>query len=115
MDFFKRVRNKVSILTAINIYNTMIKPHFEYCSIIIFTCCSDNQKNRQQNLQNKAMSSILKCNRFTSIVYMLDTLKLLNVKQRLQLNATLFIQKIKMGCAPEYLTEKITYVGDVQP
>ena len=25
---FKRVRNKVSILMAINIYNPMIKPHF---------------------------------------------------------------------------------------
>ena len=55
------------------------------------------------------MRTILKCNRFTSIKYMLDTLKWLNVKQ----NTTVFIQKMKMKCAPEYLTEQLRYVGEV--
>ena len=61
------------------------------------------------------MHTILKCNRYTSIEYMLDTFKWLNVKQRLQLNTIVFIQKIKMGCAPEYLTEQLRYAGEVQP
>ena len=61
------------------------------------------------------MRTILKCNRFASIEYMLDTLNLLNVKQRLQLNTVVFIQKMKMGCAPEYLTQQLRYIGEVQP
>ena len=44
------------------------------------------------------MRSILKCNRFTSLKYML---KFLNVKQRLQLNIIIFIQKMKMGSTPD--------------
>lgn len=115
IGFFKRLRNKVTILTAINIYNTMIKPHFEYGSTVLYTCCSLQQQARLQKLQNKAMRSILKCNRFTSIRYMLDALKWLDIKQRLQLNTICFIQKIKMGNAPECLLEQIRYVGDIQP
>ena len=45
---------------------------------------------------------------------MLNTLKWLNVKQRQQLNTIVFIQKMKMGCALEYLTEQLRYVGEVQ-
>lgn len=46
---------------------------------------------------------------------MLETLKWLNIKQRIELNTINFIHKIKMGEAPEYLTEQLTYVRDVQP
>ena len=35
IGFFKLLRNKVSMLTYINIYNTMLKPHFEYGSTIL--------------------------------------------------------------------------------
>ena len=46
---------------------------------------------------------------------MLDILKWLNVKQRLKLNTTVFIQKMKMGCTAEYLTGQLRYVEEVQP
>ena len=54
-DFFKRIRNKMSIITSINIYNRIIKPHFEFGSTILNTCCSDQQIIRLQKIQNKAM------------------------------------------------------------
>lgn len=115
ISFFKRIRNQVSILTAVNIYNTMIKPHFEYGSTILFTCCTAHQIERLQKLQNRAMRIILKVNRYTSIHFMLESLKWLNVEQRLKLNTLNFIHRIKNGEAPEYLTEQISYVGDSQP
>lgn len=46
---------------------------------------------------------------------MLESLKWLNIEQRLKLNTITFIQKIKRGEAPEYLTEQIIYVRDAQP
>lgn len=115
IGFFKRVRKKLSILTAVNVYNTMIKPHFEFGSTILYTCCTKTQIERLQKLQNKAMRSILKCNRYTSIQHMLDSLKWLNITQRLEFNTLNFIQKMKIGSAPEYLTEQLKYVGEVQP
>ena len=41
IDFFKSIRNKISIITSINIYNKIIKPHFEFGSTILHTFCSD--------------------------------------------------------------------------
>lgn len=102
-------------MTAINIYNTIIKPHFEFGSTIIYTCCTITQIERLQKLQNRAMRSILRYNRYAPIQSMLDTLKWLNIRQRLELNTLNFIQKMKMGNAPEYLIEQLQYVGDMQP
>lgn len=115
IGFFKRIRNKISILTAINIYNTTIKPHFEFGSTILYTCCTSTQIERLQKLQNKAMRSILKCNIYTPIESMLNALKWLNIKQRLEMNTLHFIQKMKTGNAPEYLIEQLNYVREIQP
>ena len=35
IGFLKPISNKISIMTAINIYNTMIKSHFEFGSTIL--------------------------------------------------------------------------------
>ena len=61
------------------------------------------------------MRSILKLNRFTPTTFELVTLRWLIVHKRLELNMLNFIQKIKIGEAPEYLTEQLKYVGEVQP
>ena len=98
----------MSIITSINIYNTIIKPHFEFGSTILYSCCSDQQIIRLQKLQNKAMRAILKVNSLTSTSWMLDTLKWLNIKERLQ--DIYFIRKMKIGNAPDYLTEQLRYV-----
>ena len=115
IGFFRRIREKISVITAINIYNTIIKPHFEYGSTILYTCCTNTNIERLQKLQNKAMRVIIKCNRYTSIQYMLNTLKWFNIKQRLHLKTCIFIHKMKMGDAPQYLIEELTYVNEMQP
>ena len=61
------------------------------------------------------MRAILKVNRLTSTSWMLDTLKWLNIRERLQVNTIYFIRKMKIGDVPEYLTEQLRYVGEVQP
>ena len=61
------------------------------------------------------MPAILKVNRLTSTSWMLDTLKWLNIRERLQVNTIYFIRKMKIGDAPDYLTEQLRYVGEVQP
>ena len=37
----------------------IIKPHFEYGSTILYTCCTDEQINRLEKVQNKVMRTIL--------------------------------------------------------
>lgn len=115
IGFFKRVRKQLSLQTSINLYNVIIKPHFEFCSIILYSCCNKNQLDRLQKLQNKAMRSILKCSRYTPIRSMIDCLKWLNIHQRMELNTLLLVFKIKYGRVPNYLRNNTSYVGDTQP
>ena len=115
IGFLKRLRNKVSMLISINIYNAMLKSHFEYGSTILYTCCTEQQLTRLQTLQNKAMRSILQLNRFTPTTFTLDGLRWFNVHKRLELNMLNFIQKITIGEVLEYLNEQLKYVGEAQP
>ena len=46
---------------------------------------------------------------------MLNYLKWLNIRQRLELNTLIFIYKMRRGDAPQYLCERLSYVGEVQP
>ena len=45
---------------------------------------------------------------------MLDALRWLNMRKRLELNMLNLIQKIQIR-APEYITEQLKYVGEAQP
>ena len=47
-------------------YNTIIKPHFEFGPTILYSSCSDNHIIKFQMLQNKAMRAKRKVNRVTS-------------------------------------------------
>ena len=101
-------------MCAINIYNTIIKPHFEFCSTILFMG-SNEHINKLQILQNKAMRSILKCGLHTPVSWMLSCLKWLNIKQRIYFNVLMFVYKLKHNMVPKYLTSRVVYVGDSQP
>ena len=91
----------------------MLKTHFEYGSTVLYTHCTEQQLTRLQKLQNKAMRSILQLNIFTRTIFVLDALRWLNVCKILELNTLNFIQKIKIGKTPEYLTKQLKYVGEV--
>ena len=100
LGFFKRIRNKINI-TAINIYNGMIKPHFEFGSTIIYTYFTTQQLNRLQKLQNRAIRSIPKCNRYLPIDNMFNYLKWLNIRKRDEIYTLIFIYKIRTGDVPQ--------------
>lgn len=52
--------------TRVLLYKSLISPHIEYCSTILFNL-NQNEICKIQKLQNKAMRIILKCNRYTPI------------------------------------------------
>ena len=58
-----------------------------------------------KNLQNKPT---LKVYGSTLTTWTLDTLKWLNVRERIQVNTIYFIQKMKIGDASDYITEQLT-------
>ena len=74
--------------------------------------CSNQQIERLQRLQNKAMRFILNCSRYTSMQYMMESLKWF--KQRLKLNTLKYIKKIINGNVPQYIKDQIAYVGEMR-
>ena len=99
----KRVRPFISKETAIQIYNALIMPHFDYCSPI-WDCLSGFLSDKLQNLQNRAARIITKSPFVTSLDHLLSTLdwERLFLRQKKQ-KALMFKKKSMNGLAPEYL------------
>ncbi|XP_055388140.1 uncharacterized protein LOC129616511 [Condylostylus longicornis] len=75
IGFLARIRKSVSEKCAVMLYNSLILPHIDYCSSILFIC-SEEKRNKLQKLQNRAMRIILKVNKRTSIKFELRRRKL---------------------------------------
>ena len=110
--FFRSIRNKLSVYTSIKIFNSIIKPHFEFCSTIMLMFNNEMVK-RLQVLQNRGMRIILKKNKFVSKSSLFNSLNWLNVNQKIKFNVIIFVFKIINGYLPKYLMEKLNYVGDL--
>ena len=93
---------KSSLLT---IYNTIVLPNFDYCSVVWGTCNS-TLLTRLQRLQNRAMRILLKCNYRTHISDMLNELKWMSVRQRIFYMSCVWMWKVKHGLVPDYLSSK---------
>ena len=71
IGFFTRLKKNYSMLTSLNIYNTVLKSHFEYGLTILYACCTEQQLKRLYNLQNTDLQKQIYTNyfyvRFTEI------------------------------------------------
>lgn len=102
-NFFGRISNKLNKSTRLLVYNTIIAPHINYCSTILFL--SDKSHiHRIQKLQNKCMRIILRKKRRTHIKTMLTELNFLSVQQRTIRDVLVFIHKVQKGLLPHYLS-----------
>lgn len=101
-----RLRSQLTFWSKIFLYKSLIAPHIDYCSSVLFLA-SDTHLRRLQKLQNKFMRFILNCNKYTPIRTMLDALQWQSVKQRIIFNVLLLIYKLTNNLLPEYLTNII--------
>jgi hypothetical protein len=76
---------------------------------LIFLCHFNYRIKELQIIQNRCMRIILKCDRYTSVQYMLNILQLMDVKTRIIYNTLVTIYKIKNKLMPNYLLSKVTY------
>lgn len=112
VGFLGRLSNKLTSSSILTIYKTIIAPHIDYCSTMLFMN-TDSDLKKLQRLQNKAMRIILKCNKTTHINIMLDTLQFQSVKQRIYFNTLQMIYKIRNNMLPSYLGNLVAYNSDV--
>lgn len=106
LGFFYRCATYLSPWTRKIVYNTLILPHFNYASTVLYLTSKANME-RLQLLQNRAMRIILQCNRYTSIHYMLNTLNWFNIETYLEINSLKFINKIRSQLAPKECNQRL--------
>jgi hypothetical protein len=99
---FRKLGSKIDKLTKIVLYKSLIAPHFDYCSSVLFSL-PDTRIKELQKIQNKFMRNILCVNRYTSIGRMLNALGFQSINQRLAFNNLKLIFKIEHDLAPKYL------------
>lgn len=107
LGVLKRTCQYIPLQSRITMYNTIVLPHFDYCSTVWDTC-SDSHISKLQVLQNRGMRLILGCDRHTHISDMLSRLKWLNVRQRLFLTKGVFMYKIINKITPDYMSNVCT-------
>lgn len=59
-----RLRNELNSFQKLNLYKSIIQPHFSYCSSILFLC-NKTDILRLQKMQDKCMKNILRAKRKT--------------------------------------------------
>lgn len=111
ISFLGRIKKKLSIAHRIKVYMSIVSPHIEYCSSVLFML-KDADFKKLQILQNRGMRIILGCNRRTKRKDMLDVLNWMSIKQRIVFNTLVLIFKIKNGLLPSYLQNNIKLVKD---
>lgn len=114
INFMSRFTTTLSQWTKTTIYNTLVLPHLDYSSSVLYLG-NKNEINRLQKLQNRAMRVILREKRETSIKSMLKRLDWLPVDKFLTHQNMTFIYKIKNGLTPNYLREKLIACASVHP
>lgn len=112
IGFFSRIARNLTFAARLNVYKTIILPHFDYCSSLLM---STNQQylTKLQRLQNRAIKIVLRCSKFTRSTSLYEALDCMNVRQRLKFNTAKLIFKIKHGLVPEYISERVKTNGNV--
>ena len=98
----RRIRPLISQSTAVLVYNSLIQPHFDYCSLV-WDGLSDQLSDKLQKLQNRAARVILKANYGTSSSLLLDILKWDKLVIRRKKHKAIMMFKSLNEQAPVYL------------
>jgi hypothetical protein len=99
---FRKMSFKLDPVTRVLLYKSLIGPHFDYCSSVLF-CLPNSRINELQKIQNKFMRNILHVNRYANVGKMLRELGFQSIQQRLSFNSLKLMFKIENGLAPKYL------------
>ena len=99
----KRVSPFIPQTTRKNLYNTIVLPHFDMCSVV-WSCISNTNVIRLQRAQNRAMRIILDEEPRSHVLPMLNDLKFLSANQRFHMNTCVTMWKIVHGHAPAHLS-----------
>ena len=99
----KRIRPFVSPEILHYIYNALVLPHFDYCSIVWVNCCK-TLSERLQKLQNLAARILTSSSYDADARYLLQQLGWKDLITQGQIQVVLIVFKALNDLAPDYLS-----------
>lgn len=112
VNFLSRIGKDLSPWTKTIIYKTIILPHLNFCSTLLFLA-NKSDINVLQKKQNQALRVILGCGRYARVNNMLEAVNILSVRQVIWYNTAIFIYKIIHGLLPHHLYNNCSFVSEV--
>ena len=91
--------------TLLSIYNSLVQPHFDYCSLV-WGNCGKTLSNKLQKLQNCAARVITSSSYDADVNSLFDKLSWKDLNSQRQIQKALMVFKSLNGLLPEYLTSK---------
>ena len=91
--------------TLLNIYNSLVQPHFDYYSLV-WGNCGKTLSNKLQKLQNRASRVITSSNFDVDVDSLFHKLSWKDLKSQRQIQNALMVFKSLNGLVPEYPTSK---------
>ena len=97
----RRARPYIDQDTALTLYNTMIRPHFEYCNTIWMKPNSGHIK-RLQILQNRALRTVLKVDHRHNRRDLYGRLPIDCLSAKVKKDLVVFIYKVLNNLLPDF-------------
>ena len=91
--------------TLLNIYNSLVQPHFDYYSLV-WGNCGKTLSNKLQKLQNRAARVITSSNFDVDVDSLFHKLSWKDLKSQRQIQNALMVFKSLNGLVPEYPASK---------
>ena len=104
----KRLKPFVPQSALLNIYNSLVQSHFDYCSLV-WGNCGKTLSNKLQKLQNHPARVITSSNFDVHVDSLFHKLSWKDLKSQRQIQNALLVFKSLNGLVPAYLTSKSNY------
>ena len=101
----KRIRHLIPFNVLINVYDSLIQPHFDYCSVV-WSKCGIGLSDKLQRPQNRAARILKSANSDCNVDDLLPALVWRKLKHQRQVSTAIMMYKTVHGMTPDYLTSK---------
>ena len=99
------IRYSLHFQTLLNVYNSLVQPHFDYCNVV-WGNCSKNLSCKMQKLQNRAARVLTFSNYDCSTSELFQNLKWPKLVHQCVVSKAIMMHSIVNNTAPENLTSR---------
>ena len=108
----KRIRHLIPFNILINVYDSLVQPHFNYCSVV-WGNCGSGLSEKLQKLQNRAARILMHASYDSNIDELFRALGMRKLKYQRSESAAVMMYKSLHGMTPEYLTSRFVFRNDI--